>query len=175
MIPQYTELKNTILQYNPYFKSGYDNVLAVTEGIFSPKNELLIFPNDTLSDYFYIRATQPSTIQSNAQHQITACASPFAISAQSVIVAAVRKADSMILANNILSTLSYSGVTARNITLLSESVVIQELGIMGEDVVKNTLANLDKNITIISISFDYYIPLPQYRLNCLPNPCKECS
>lgn len=170
-----TGLKETILQYNPYFNKGFDNVYGSAEGIYQSNTEQLVFPNDTLGDYFYIRIPQPISATNIQQTKITDCHSQYAVNTPVVLVAIVRKADRMKLINNLLNTIAAAGGTIRNFTSQPETVIINELNGMGADIIERTIANTDKTTAYIAISFDYYVDLPVIDINCLPNPCEVCS
>jgi hypothetical protein len=161
-----------ILAYNPYFDRGFDNAYLSTKGVAS--GEDVLFPNDTLGDYFYIRQTGV-TISSPKQLAISSCSTPYMAMQNAVLIAVMRDGDRVQLLNNLVSTLSWLKVAFGAAQLQAETVITQEIGHMGADVLNAALARLD-NTAIISINFSYNLELSYYTKSpdCLPKPCKTC-
>lgn len=170
------QIKDNILEYNTYFDNGYDNVFATDKGVFArvDKNHISVLPNDTLGSYFYIR-DNGINVTTNNRDKITDCATPFVTNESKVLVAIMNGADKYKLLTNLLSTLAFSHAVSRNVQLVPEIVVQNELSRMGREAVEAALANLSPDTTIISITFEYNLQLDLYNLNCLPNPCSTCG
>lgn len=169
------QIAQQILQYNPYFNKGFGDGYLNTKGVYQSGTEQVLFPNDSLGDYFYLRQLQPTRIVNRPVDKIVDCAASFAIQSNGVLVAYIRKADSTILISNLISTLSFLSIAVTSVTMQPEVVILQELQGLDPETIAQTIANMDKSVTLISIAFQYYLPLPLVDLNCLPNPCNSCS
>lgn len=168
-----TDITNFILQYNTYFDRGYSNGYAAINGIHD--GEQVVFPNDTLGDYFYLRPNQPMSITVSERDRVSDCSVPMALSASVIIVASVKNADPVLLVNNLANTLSRFGCPVNSVTIQPEEVVQQELGRMGQDDIAATLARLQRSNTLVSLTFTARQLLPVIKLDCLPNPCSACG
>lgn len=165
-------LKNTILEYNTYFNKGFAYAIKTDKGVH--EGEQVLFPNDTLGNYFYLRPVLPIGITQDAIGSLSICSTSLATKATVWLVAVVKSASRDVLASNMLSTLSQSQYAVKSYLFDNESVIRQELSGMG-DVIEKSIQNDDGTNTIIAISFEIVKPLPLYKLNCLPNPCSVCG
>lgn len=166
----FADIKDTILQYNTYFNAGFDDAYQSENGVY--QGEKILFPNDTLGDYFYIRPDNPVGISNDSA--ISSCYTAFALDASATLVAVVKSANSTMLVNNLMTSLAYTGATVESATFQHEEIIRQELGAMSQEDLTAALANYHRSTTIVSIAFTYNLPLPLTKINCLPNPC-ECT
>lgn len=167
------DITTFILQYNTYFDRGFSNAYAATNGIHD--GEQVVFPNDTLGDYFYLRPNQPMSITVSERDRISDCAVPMALNASVIIVASVKNADPVMLVNNLANTISRFGFPISTVTIQPEEVVQQELGRMGQYDIASTMARLQRSNTLVSLTFTARRALPVIKLDCLPNPCSACG
>lgn len=170
--PALIALKNYILTANPYFNTGFDDVyMDETKGVVG--NDLPVFPNDKIGDYFYLRLPSQVRFNYTAASAISDCANTPNIEAELMLVACVRKADASILMTNLTNTISMYNDSARftNARYRSEDVVLQELGRMKKENTEAALARLG-NHTIVSLSFVLSVPFTLTK--CITDPC-SCS
>lgn len=166
-------IKEHVLQHNTYLTHGYSNVYMSDQGVHD--GEQVVFPNDTLGDYFYMRLPSGANVTNNRAASISDCVSGLQARMNAILVAVVRNADADILLLNLASTLSqYGDISVTNVMWQAEEVIIQELRAIGVETMTAALARHDKNTTIVCIKFDYTAVVQQNGINCLPNPC-ECS
>lgn len=162
-----------ILQYNTYFDRGFSNAYQSANGV--QDGATVLMPNDALGDYFYLRPSPALSITTNEQGRVTDCAVPAALNAQVNLIAVVRNADSVLLANNLITTLSQYQLPIGSVIMQSEEVIQQELGRMDREQIDATLQRLQPNTKIIAIAFTARISLPFIKIDCLPNPCSACG
>lgn len=168
-----TDITNFILQYNTYFNRGFSNAYQTADGVHD--GEHVLFPVDTLGDYFYLRPNTPLSITVNERDRITDRAVPMALNASVNLVAMVKNADPVLLVNNLINTLTRFPLPVSSVVIQPEEVVQQEIGRMGADDLRATLARLHRSTTLVSVVFTARLKLPVIDLNCLPNPCSECT
>lgn len=174
-------LKNHILQYNTYFSSGFEDVSITENGMVYAHldNSKIIFPDDTLGNYFYLRTADRTTTNYSSGYKANDCQNNFNITPSIILVACMRGTDKYQLLDNITSTLIYYSADLRVSEILgeSEAVIVRELSKVKKEVRDKALANKDKNYSIISISFTVtvpYNPIDITKEDCLPNPCAAC-
>jgi hypothetical protein len=172
------EIKDRVLQYQPYFSAGYEDVVQdQTLGIVTNGDEA-IFPNDTLGDYFYLRIPDVNQFRINNQYMIASCTgNGYETSSNIFLVACVRNADPDILVSNIVNILrTYNGLILRDWVHQSGVVVRRELAKMKDaESINAALARLDQNYTIVSVGFTLTYGMSTYtKPDCLPDPCKAC-
>lgn len=164
------QIKDYILETNLYFDRGFSDVyLDEKRGIVHNNN--VVFPMDTLGNYFYLRLPSVVRFTTRPQDKISDCLYGFSINAPVILVAVVKDADADKLMTNLLSTLASQSVSIQSAIFESASVVLQELARTKTEIQDAALARIGKH-TIVSISFtldSQFIPS-----NCIVNPCKEC-
>lgn len=167
------DIRTHILQHNAYFSNGYSNVYMSEHGV--SEGETVVFPNDTLGDYFYMRIPNGANITNSRQASVSACVAGLDVKMSVILIAVVKAADADILSTNIASTLAtFTGVSVTNIMWQQEEIILQELSKIGEGNVNAALARLTPGVTIVCVKFDYNTVVNPNGLNCLPNPC-ACS
>lgn len=163
------DIKATVLRDNPYLNKGYSYAVANKTGVF--EGEKVLFPNDTLGDYFYIRPINLG-LSNTATNLLDDCVSPVGIQATGVLVASLHKGDADELTYNIISTLAaIVGITPTAFSYNIDDVIQQELGKMDKSVLDGVKANVKPNTAIISVSFRIDKVLPLAKPNCFKNPC----
>lgn len=167
-----TDIKNAILQYNTYFDKGFTGVYQdERKGIVH--NENVIFPMDTLGNYFYLRLPSVVRFTTRPQDKISDCLYGMSVNAPIILVAVVKDADPDKLVKNLLYTLATMNVSIQSAVFDSASVVLQELSRVSSSVQDAALARIS-NHTIVSIAFTLDSVFIPQKLNCITNPCKEC-
>lgn len=162
-----SDIRDKILTANTYFAQGFSDVYSDnTKGIVNA--EAIVFPSDTLGNYFYLRLPKSITFN-NGLGDLTPTMSI-------ILVAIVRDADADKLLTNLLQTLLNQcqsvGITAANV--IREDVLRTELqGILDAKGIEAALARLN-NFTLVSVSFTYATEIMKKPLTCIVNPCKAC-
>lgn len=167
-------LKDFILQYNPYFNQGFDDVVMdETTGIVH--NNQPVFPADEYGDYFYLRHVS-TRFDTGSQYQVSECIKGFGLQANLVLVACMRDADPDKLQSNLFNTLSAYPVQIRlnDALFLSEQVLLKELARVKAENVAAALQRLDPGYTIVSIDFSLTELFNTTSLRCFETPCKSC-
>lgn len=160
-------ISDYILAQNTYFDAGYSDVYKNENGhILS--GETPVFPADNLGDYFYLRLPQAVTFDLVTPQED--CQFSYNANGAITLVAFVMNADADTLLHNLANTLQGYGTTVRlsRGVYQSEVVVLQELD---KENAVNVLANLDKDMTIVSITFNVVQPVS---LRCVTKPCTSC-
>lgn len=174
-------LTDYVLQHNPYFNKGFANVTRDEEiGIVANWTEP-VFPSQKHGDYFYIRyngvvgltnapAAQMMEGQFGAQYNIPL-----------MLVASVNNADSDVLFQNLLTTLSsYRPKGTQGVVYTSASQEMGEIvnaelaGLKPEDR-RAALKRLPKYGTLVAIRFTLSMIITIQPLTCIQNPCEICS
>lgn len=168
-----SELLNYIIDENPYFQNGFDDVyLDETTGMVH--NGEPIFPSDTLGNYFYLRLPNTIRFDSSDVYKISECENTPATIYDLILVACHKDADPNELLNNLITTLGkFDGsIVFTNASINSEAVILQELSSMSAENKEAALQRKPSNLTIVSISFTYTeVPAPN---NCITEPCATC-
>lgn len=172
------DIANDILRYQPYFNAGYPDAYKDIDGRVIQDDELL-FPADHLGDYFYLRVPETINFNVNSAFKVSDCADGgYQASASVILVACVLNADPDTLIKNLVNILRQTnkGYMLRNCINQSGVVIRRELAGLSNDGIKDALARLKEDTTIISITFDIAMPMTEItRLDCLPNPCELCQ
>lgn len=166
---KYKDLKDYILEYNPYFKQGFDDVYISESGIVA--NKKVVFPADNLGNYFYLRLPDNVSIVNSSEYKVSDCKVAMGLNIDTYLIASVKKADADKLLDNLVATLANFGARVKSAIWSSEKVVMQELAKVDQEVQLKALANI--NTTLVSVRFDYNCTYITDALDCLPNPC-EC-
>lgn len=168
----FNQLLPYILEANPYFDNGFDDVYQdETTGIVH--NSQPIFPNDTLGNYFYLRLPNNIRFDSSNIYQLEECANTPAKVYDAILVACVADSNPNTLLNNLLSTLAKFGdIGFGSASVQSEVVIRQELQKMSKESIDKALQN-KPDISIVSIQFTYTETMQLN--NCIVNPCVACS
>jgi len=170
-----TSLKDFILQYNTYFRQGFDNVyLDETTGIVEAGKP--VFPNDTLGNYFYLRLPSVSTFDYNPVAAISDCSNTPLLVSDVTLVACVLDSDHDRLMANLMNTISSFNANARftQCRFRSEDVVLAELARMPAEKRTAALARIGKH-TIISVTFSLAVNFQLRsvkKADCILDPCK---
>lgn len=178
ILQELDRMKDFILNYNKYFGAGYANAWQEIGYVFAstPAGRASIFPNDRKGDYFYLRNGGRASFDTKASEQVydgaisvVGCTIPL------FLVAVVKDADEIRLLMNLVNTLqAFSLAIALKNTIWSrEEVVMQELKGADEEDLAAALKNL-KTEAIVSLEFNYRIPLELEDPNCITEPCKSC-
>jgi hypothetical protein len=173
------KIKERLLQYQPYFSAGYINAyIEPITGIIHVGEEVL-FPNDSLGDYFYLRVPDSGRFIVNNTLKISDCSGDgYQITMPVYLVACVRNADPDKLISNIINVIrTIEGVRLADFIVNSESVVVREMSkVKDRNSLMTSLKNLCDSYTIVSVGFAINSTLDTYtKPDCLPNPCKECE
>lgn len=181
IIETLTSIKDYILEYNQYLDKGYEDVSVTETGmVYAHKdNNEVIFPNDKLGSYFYMRISDKISAVYVSAYKGNDCENNFSINPAVSLVCCMRKADKYQLLNNIASTLIGYSADLKITDLYSESeaVIRNELSKVSKAVRDKALSNKDKSYTIIGINFTVlvpYNPIQVAKEDCLPNPCESC-
>lgn len=170
-------IRDRILQYCPFFSAGYSDVYQDDElGIIADGNEI-VFPNDTLGDYFYLRIPDTNTFRQNNSYRISDKLMGYESVSNIYLVAVVANADPDILISNIVNLIrDQEGVILRDWVGQSGVILRRELSKLdGNENIQAALQRLDSTQTIVSVGFSITVPVnPYVKPDCLPNPCKEC-
>lgn len=150
-----------IAEQNPYLSSGgFAPVYKdVTKGFI--RGSKVIFPNDTLGDYFFLVMPNELTGAFNGMQQLTG---------RFVLVAVCKDANAFQMLDNMLFTLTKQ-LTCRmggQLTIISSSLDSQHIisDVLGFDTTDKGMMRLKS--TLISVTFDYTFTLTT---NCIQNPC----
>lgn len=167
-----------ILQYNTYFNVGYADVYQDDKTGIIHNNEV-IFPNDTLGDYFYLRLPKSVSFDYNARYNVNDCDKGVALKSNVILVACVRGADSTKLIDNLIITLrnynpDHIEINIKSCIFNTVEVIMQELNKLKEEDLLTALKNVDEKYCIVSVSFDTTIQLLPRALGCIQDPCKDC-
>lgn len=164
-----------ILKYNTYFDNVFTDVVQdETTGIIH--NGEAIFPNDTLGNYAYLRLPKNIRFDYSSAYAIAEGITTPGLLTDVILVACVRDADSDVLLNNLLNTISACNQTIRltNAIWQPEVVITQELALIPKENIGAALQKLDMNYTIVGIGFTVTNNYSLLDLSCITNPCKEC-
>lgn len=162
-------IKELILQYNTYFSKGFANAFKDSKGV--RQGETVVFPNDTLGDYFYFRYPNNYRITQTRDGSINDCTTITNVISQVICVACVRRANSDALIGNIISVLASSGAKVTEAIGQKHVVIVQELQGMAKEDIEKASQNVSADYTIVCVKFDVqqtFYPVP---LNCLQDPC----
>lgn len=169
-----TAIKNYILEHNTYFAHGYDNAWLdeVNGGV--SLGEKVLFPNDTLGSYFYLRLPNQVRFDYVVSSRIDDCSNTPNVTGDVVLVASVKKGNADTVITNLLNTISsYNGlVQFGSAVFQSEVVVQQELRGLSKESIRAALARIGNN-TIVSLTFrlSSEFRLRKVTANCIIDPC----
>lgn len=168
-----TAIKDFVLQYNPYFSAGYSDVyMDETKGYIA--NDKVIFPNDNLGNYFYLRLPHDVGFDYTPASRVDDCSNTPNPTGDVTIVAIVKDANPDKLIQNLLNTISGYNATVRlkGAKYNSANVTLTELGRASKEVKEAALKRLKH--TIVSITFTLSVPFTLRRItsNCIIDPCQ---
>lgn len=169
-----------ILKNNQYFCKGYCNVyqdVNTFQILTSENNEYkVVFPNDSLGDYFFLRNTGEINFEANVIDRISDCSDSGYDSRISVtLIAIMDDADPDTLLTNLISTIQNCGNFRT--TLLSAStnmsnIISLQLKGMNKSDIDATLQRMKQ--TIVSVTFNIVDAIQLINPSCIQNPCKSC-
>lgn len=168
-----TAFKEYILDTNTYYSNGFDDVyLDETKGIVAGKE--IVFPNDNLGNYFYLRLPNSFRFDYSAISRISDCVSSPAITGEMTIVACVRNGNADNMVTNLLNTVvTYNGSwRLRGVMYRSEDVVIRELARMSKENISAALSRLG-NHTIVAVNFEIDVEFRLLKMSpsCILDVC----
>jgi hypothetical protein len=169
-------LRDFILQYNPYYTTGFANVLQYDNGLVATTGQA-VFPADNLGNYFYLRMPNQVQVDNSPAYTIADNGLGIGLQYNVVLVACMLDGNAECMITNLLTTLMrYHNEPLRITTVLpnAEDVIFQELSKVNEATAINAVKNLPEKLTICSIHFTFTIPFVPQQLGCLSTPCKNC-
>lgn len=167
------ELRDYVLESNPYFQEGIIGVYKDDRGIADEKG--YVFPSDSRGDYFYLRLPVDIPIVVDNRFAVSDCKTPLGAVAPIVLVAIVRNADPDKLLQNLLNTIMAFPAEGKGVSSVSphkESVVASEMSGLNADVIRKALQTIPDEFTIVSITFTLSVGI-KYS-NCFVDICKSC-
>lgn len=172
------KLKDFVLHYNPYFKTGVTGVyLDTTAGSINSRDRV-IFPADDLGNYFYLRYDGNPGLLVNKDTAFDECTTGTYMRIKLILVAFVREADNDKLFLNLFNTLAKFKTDSLVFTeaiINSDDVVLNELQpLKDKEALAATLQRVPMNASLVAIKFSMNTDLQYFALNCIENPCKEC-
>lgn len=168
--PTLTAIKDYILSQNTYFNKGFDEVyMDEAKGIVADE-KTIVFPNDKLGSYFYLRLPSQSRFDYAAASKISDCSNTPDIVSEITLVCCVLKASPDRLMTNMLNTISKYNPDVRFVSCRyrSEDVVMTELARMEKGNIMAALSRLGKH-TIISLTFSLSVGFKLSK--CIVDPC----
>lgn len=162
-------LRKYILQANSYFNEGVANVYLDPERGIANENGI-VFPDDTRSNYFYLRLPDNVTFSQGGQFSVVECQPGLGVNAQVILVAVVSNADEDKLIQNLVNTVqSFSSDKSFQSAIYKKEVVVrQELGWMDASRLSATLQRIP-DASIVSVTFTL---IDNFIYNdCIINPC----
>jgi hypothetical protein len=177
----FESLRDHILTLNPYFTLGFANAYkdTLTDAIYSREkgNTKVVFPEDRLGNYFYLRNDPNSSFVSTQGTQDCAFGKASYDDRLTVyLVAIVSNADEFELINNLRNSCLRFGnmnVIPTNAMWQRENVMLTEMQGFDESEIAKALTNLKNDTTIVRIQLQItkqFIPS-----KCINNPCKDCN
>lgn len=171
-----TAIKNYILEHNTYFAHGYDNAWLDEANGGVSLGEKVLFPNDNLGNYFYLRMPNQIRFDYSAAARIDDCSNTPSPTGEVVLVASIKGGSPDKLITNLLNTIGSYNAELRfsSAVYQSEVVVQQEMRGFKKETVNAALARIGKN-KIVSITFavSTEFRLRKVTSGCILNPC-EC-
>lgn len=174
-------LRDHILKLNPYFTSGFANAYkdTLTDAIYSREkgDTKVIFPEDRLGNYFYLRNDPNATYISKQGYED--CGHGKAMYDDRVtvyLVALMNEADEYELINNLRnSVLRYSGMVVVPTAAMwqRENVVLTEMQGFEEIEIMKALTNIKMDTAIVRVQLQITKEFTPSK--CINNPCKECN
>lgn len=168
------ELKDFILENNPYFSTGFSMVYMDNVRGWVANERDIVFPNDTLGNYFYIRLEDDMKFDRGNYYNVGDGLVNAGIRATLYLVAVMKGADADTLLNNIISTIQQSPCSVQGVINFSgaiyesEAVIERELRKLPEADRRKALQN--NKSTIVSVKFDMTTTFVPTKLNCIQNP-----
>lgn len=167
------DLEEYVLKYNAYFTDSYADVSNSPFTGYLMSGENVIFPNDTLGNYFYIRIPNFTKFNYSELFRISEGINPIGVEIQCTLVACVRSANPETLLENLITTIQHyqpDYVKFQNCTTQRDIICAVELSKIPKDEIKNAIGKLDKDYTIVSISFILMAPYTIQKLSCIKSP-----
>ena len=178
----FQKLNDFILKYNPYLQKGFPNVVKdTTTGLIIQndfKNEhTVIFPNDRLGTYFYLRNEAVMNFSIVPELSISDCltgANQFQVPVRLVSVTD-KKTDPYSLIWNLVNTLAHyvDQISITSAEWNTEKILALEMTGAKQKDIDAALQRVGHN-TIMAISFVMVLPIEFLAMNCLSNPCLPC-
>ncbi len=181
----FEDLRDYILDKNPYFKQGFANAFKVknigndSNGVIFSKNKggdlVAVSPQDTFGNYFYLRNEEGINLK--AVGQMTAEYPLYTDEITVHCVGFLKDADSFLVVNNVRNTLlMYKNNAFRAFPNKSvwnrEQIIIEELsGVRDEDIAA-ALQRLN-NYTVFKITF--VLTAPFIVSTCIKDICVPCG
>lgn len=176
----FEQLKDFVLQKNPYFNFGFTNAVSEKGTVYMQCNNerRALLPADDLSNYFYLR--QDALIKHEAQYPSRATDNhtqrlSFLDAAIVYLVAIVKDADALALVDNLRNTaMMFELMNAQPLSSAfnREKIIAEELTGAKANDVSAVLQRL-KSETVVKLTLQVskiFIPS-----ECIVNPCKNLS
>lgn len=161
-----------IMEHNTYFDEAYSHVWMDEKRGFIADDKI-VFPNDTLGSYFYLRLVKDVQFEYNNIYRFSQCVDGIGAKTPVILVAVVKGGDSTKVLRNMVNTLrNYKDVRIRSGIYQSEYVILQELSRVSEETQLVALQRLPKGSAIVSLTLDITQRVDDYKLNCIVDPCK---
>jgi len=166
-----------IFQHNSYFDAAFPYVaMNETKGYVS-EDETIVFPNDNLGDYFYLRLPKNVSFQYSNDYKYNNCKDGIASRTEVVLVAIVKGGSPDILLSNMIDSLRayrQEKITLKSAIYQKEYVLLQELANIKPESQEAALQRLPESSAFVSIAFEIIEGIVPSKIDCLPNPC-TCS
>jgi len=174
------KVRDCILANNKYFCEGYSNVWRdeQTNQILTMKADQykVVFPNDTLGDYFYLRNDGNIVFNPSAENLISDCIdSAYDTNITVNLVAIMDNADPEELLSNLLTTIQYCEGFRTNLVSAStnpSTIITNELLNLADADIQAALQRNKR--TIVSLTFNMIDAIVIKDPSCIENPCKLC-
>lgn len=161
--------------HNGYFTKGYDDARKYADAGISIGQEI-IFPTDNLGDIFYLRPDTSANVDSGSYFQISDSTRGVGLVSVVTLVAFVRNASPVRLAQNLMNTMQYYNGLVGLLAVETNpyAVLASELDDMDDDAINQAFATFDERNALVSIRFTLTAKIPLQDPTCNLNPCKSC-
>jgi hypothetical protein len=170
-------LANYIRTNNPYLNNVYSEVVQHILTGYVQTHEEVIFPNDTLGNYAYLRVPNAMQFEDGPQYEHSEGVLNVGLRLPVVLVAVMRGADEEQLLENLITTLmQYSAsmpepyIKLTSATYQKDVIVINELAKVPKNDVRAAIGKIDDDMVMASLSFVFTIPYQYKQLACIQTP-----
>lgn len=172
ILSELKSLRDFIIENNSYFNKGFYNAFQDNQTGKIYSGDKVIFPDDTLGNYFYLRLPKNYSFSENTYFATDECHRAIGLNAQVVLVACMCNADTDILLFNLVNTIGSFNEVIKIVSATGDStnVIATELAKISKENIDAALQRLDKDYTIVSVNFTYTKGFDFVDLNCLTNP-----
>lgn len=171
------DITNFIMEHNQYFGYGFSSVHLDEKTGYVADDKTVVFPNDTLGDYFYLRLPKNVSFAYGQEYNMGSCADGIASRTEVILVAIVKNASPDVLLSNMVDTMRQyreARITLKSAIYQKEYALLQELKNIKEENQLAALQRMPVGSAFVSFTFEIIETILPTKLNCLPNPC-VCS